>query len=156
MKKTETKNIAKNRKATHDYFLFDTFEAGIVLKGTEIKSIRAGRVSLREAYVQITDMETWLINMHIAPYDPASRFNHDPKRPRKLLMHRREISKLKDQIQQRGYTIIPIRMYFKRGRVKVEIALARGKRKYDKRRTIAKRDAQREIDRTMSKRNSSR
>jgi SsrA-binding protein len=156
VKPTGTKNIATNKKATHDYFLYDTFEAGVVLKGTEIKSIRAGRVSLREAYVQITDMEAWLINVHIAPYDPASRFNHDPKRSRKLLLHRREISKLKDQMQQRGYTIIPLRMYFKRGRVKVEIALVRGKRKYDKRREIAKRDAQREIDRTMSKRNHSR
>ncbi len=156
MKKSGTKNIASNRKATHDYFLFDSYEAGIVLQGTEIKSIRAGRVSLREAYVHIEAEEAWLINAHIAPYDPASRFNHDPKRPRKLLFHRREISKLQDQIRQRGYTIIPTRMYFKRSRVKLEIALARGKRKYDKRRAIAKRDAQREIERSISKRNRQR
>ncbi len=156
MKKAGTKNIATNRKAAHDYFLFDTYEAGLVLKGTEIKSLRAGRVSLREAYVQIDKMEAWLINVHIAPYDPASRFNHDPKRPRKLLLHRREILKLNDQMRQRGFTIVPTRMYFKQGRVKVEIALARGKRKYDKRRTIANRDAQREIDRSMSKRSRSR
>jgi SsrA-binding protein len=156
VKKSGTKNIATNRKATHDYFLDDSFEAGIALQGTEIKSLRAGRVSLREAYVQIEKMEAWLLNVHIAPYDPASRFNHDPKRPRKLLLHKREIRKLNEQLRQRGYTIIPTRMYFKSGRVKVEIALARGKRKYDKRRTIAKRDAQREIDRSMSKRNRSR
>jgi len=156
VKKPGTKNIASNRKATHDYFLFDSYEAGIVLQGTEIKSIRAGRVSLREAYVHIEAKEAWLLNAHIAPYDPASRFNHSPKRPRKLLLHKGEISKLQDQIRQRGYTIIPTRMYFKRGRVKLEIALARGKRKYDKRRTIAKRDAQREIDRSISKRNRQR
>ena len=152
----QTSNIRiKNRKVTFEYELIERYVAGIKLLGTEIKSIRAGRVSLREAYVQITDMEAWLVNVHIAPYDPASRFNHDPKRSRKLLLHGREISKLKDLMQQRGYTIIPLRMYFKRGRVKVEIALARGKRKYDKRRAIAKRDAQREIDRSMSKRNRS-
>ena len=156
MKKSSTKNIATNRKATHDYFLFDSYEAGIALKGTEIKSLRAGRVSLREAYVSIDEMQAWLLNVHIAPYDPASRFNHDPKRPRKLLLHKREIMKLNDLLRQRGYTIIPTRMYFKHGRVKVEIALARGKRKFDKRRTIAKRDVQREIERSMSKRNRSR
>lgn len=152
MKKKGSKNIATNRKASHQYFLFDSIEAGIALKGTEIKSLRAGRVSLRESYVQIDGSEAWLVNAHIAPYDPASRFNHDPRRRRKLLLHKREILRLDERVRQRGYTIVPTKMYFKEGRVKVEIALARGKQKYDKRRELAKRDAQREMDRTLSRR----
>jgi SsrA-binding protein len=153
MKKKTSKILATNRKASHDYFLLDRLEAGIALKGTEIKSIRAGQVSLREAFVQIEDQEAWLMNAHIAPYDPASHFNHDPKRRRRLLLHRREILRLDDKVRQRGFTIIPTKMYLKDGRVKVEIALARGKRQYDKRRAIAKRDAEREMERSLGRRN---
>ena len=153
MKKKTNKVIATNRKASHDYSLLDRLEAGIALKGTEIKSIRAGQVSLREAYVQIEDQEAWLMNTHIAPYDPASHFNHDPKRRRRLLLHRREILRLEDKVRQRGFTIIPTKMYLKKGRVKVEIALARGKKQYDKRRAIAKRDAEREMERSLGRRN---
>ena len=147
-----TKTIATNRKASHDYFLEDRKEAGIVLRGSEIKSIRAGQVSLREAYVKVQKGEAFLMNAHIAPYDPASTFNHDPRRPRKLLLHRREINKLEREVRQRGYTIIPTKMYLRGGRAKVEIALARGKRQYDKRREIAKRDAAREMDRAAARR----
>jgi len=153
MKKKMNKIIATNRKASHDYFLLDRIEAGIALKGTEIKSLRAGQVSLREAFVQIEDQEAWLMNAHIAPYDPASHFNHDPKRKRRLLLHRREIFRLDDKVRQRGFTIIPTKMYLKDGRAKVEIALARGKKQYDKRRAIAKRDAEREMERSLGRRN---
>ncbi len=149
------KIIATNRKAKHDYFLEDRIEAGIALKGTEIKSIRAGRVSLREAYVQVDGGEAWLVNAHIAPYDPASKMNHDPRRRRKLLLHKRQIIKLFDDIRQKGYTIIPTVMYLRSGRAKVEIAVARGKRKYDKRREIAKRDAEREMARATTRRRKS-
>ncbi len=149
------KIIATNRKAKHDYFLEDRMEAGIALKGTEIKSIRAGRVSLREAYVQVDGGEAWLVNAHIAPYDPASTMNHDPRRRRKLLLHKRQIIKLFDDIRQKGYTIIPTVMYLRSGRAKVEIAVARGKRKYDKRREIAKRDAEREMARATTRRRKS-
>ena len=149
------KIIATNRKAKHDYFLEDHIEAGIALKGTEIKSIRAGRVSLREAYVQVDGEEAWLVNAHIAPYDPASKMNHDPRRRRKLLLHKRQIIKLFDDIRQKGYTIIPTVMYLRSGRAKVEIAVARGKRKYDKRREIAKRDAEREMARATTRRRKS-
>jgi SsrA-binding protein len=149
------KIIATNRKAKHDYFLEDRIEAGIALKGTEIKSIRAGRVSLREAYVQVEGGEAWLVNAHIAPYDPASKMNHDPRRRRKLLLHKRQIIKLFDDIRQKGYTIIPTVMYLRSGRAKVEIAVARGKRKYDKRREIAKRDAEREMARATTRRRKS-
>jgi SsrA-binding protein len=141
------KNIATNRKARHDYFLLDRFEAGLVLKGSEIKSIRAGQVSIKEAYVHVDAAEAWLVNAHIAPYNPASRQNHDPIRRRKLLLHRREINKLWDALRQKGLTIVPLRIYLKNGRAKIEIALARGKRKYDKRAAIAERDADREIAR---------
>lgn len=153
MKKKTNKIIATNRKASHDYFLLDRLEAGIALKGTEIKSLRAGQVSLRESYVQIEGQEAWLMNTHIAPYDPASHFNHDPKRRRRLLLHRREILRLDDKVRQRGFTIIPTKMYLKEGRVKVEIALACGKKQYDKRRAIAKRDAEREMERSLGRRN---
>ncbi len=149
MSEKSTKVLATNRKASHDYFLEDRLEAGLVLKGTEIKSVRAGQVSLREAYVRIDGQEAWLMNAHIAPYNPASQMNHEPKRPRKLLLHRREILKLYDQVRTRGRTIIPTKMYLKNGRAKLEIALATGKRKYDKRREIAKREAAREVDRAL-------
>jgi SsrA-binding protein len=152
MKNEGVKIIASNRKANHDYFIEDRFEAGIVLLGPEIKSVRAGRVSIREAYVTTDGREAWLMNAHIAPYDPASNMNHEPKRRRKLLLHRKEIIELFDGIRQRGYTIIPLMMYLKSGKAKVEIALARGKKQYDKRQDLARRDAEREMSRSMGRR----
>jgi SsrA-binding protein len=146
------KVVATNRKAGRDYHLEDRHEAGLALRGTEIKSIRAGRVNLSDGYVQPRGGEMWLMNVHIAPYDPAGRFGHEPLRPRKLLLHRREIDRLTSRIQERGYTIVPVRLYLKGGRAKVEIALARGKRKYDKRQAIAKRTAQRDIERALKER----
>jgi SsrA-binding protein len=141
------KVVARNRKATYDFQIEDRYEAGLVLTGTEIKSIRAGRVNLREGYVQPRGDELWLVGVHIARYDPAGRQGHDPVRPRKLLLHRREINRLIGKVQERGYTIVPLQMYLKEGRAKVEIGLARGKRKYDKREAIRKRDTDREIHR---------
>ncbi len=144
------KIVATNRKAQHDYFLDETLEAGLVLQGSEIKSIRAGKVSLREAFVRIDDnLEAWLMNAHIAPYDAASHFNHDPRRPRKLLLHKREILRLWQKVREKGVTIVPTKMYLKNGRAKVEIAVARGKKKYDKRAEIARRDMEREIEREL-------
>ena len=144
--------IATNRKAGRDYFLEDRREAGLVLKGTEIKSIRAGRVNLSDGYVQPRDGELWLLNVHIAPYDPAGRYGHEARRPRKLLLHRREIDRLISRVVERGYTIVPVRLYLKGGLAKVEIALARGKRKYDKRQTIKERQTERDIDRALKER----
>jgi len=149
---SDIKVVATNRKAAHNYIIEDRYEAGLVLTGTEIKSVRAGRVSLRDGYVQPRDGELWLVNVHIARYDPAGRRGHDPLRPRKLLLHRREINRLIGRVQERGYTIVPLRMYLKDGWAKVEIALARGKRKYDKREAIARRDAQREMEREWKER----
>ena len=146
------KTVATNRKAAHDYFLEDRFEAGIVLRGSEIKSVRAGQVSLREAFVRTDGREAWLFNAHIAPYDPASLLNHDPIRQRKLLLHRREIARLYEQVRQRGYTLIPTRMYLKQGRAKLEVALARGKKQRDKRRELADREAAREMQRSLGRR----
>lgn len=150
------KIIARNRKATHDYFLEDRFEAGLVLRGTEIKSIRSGQVSLKEAHVFVDGEEAWLVDMHIAPYEAASGFNHEPRRRRKLLLHKREIERLYVKIRQKGYTIIPTQLYLKHGLAKVEIALGRGKRKYDKRRELAKKAAQRDIERALSQRGKGR
>jgi SsrA-binding protein len=150
---TGIKVVATNRKATHDYSIEDRFEAGIALLGTEIKSVRAGQANLREGYVQVRGDELWLINTHIAPYDPAGRQGHDPLRPRKLLLHRKEIARLLSRVQERGYTIIPLKIYLKNRRAKVEVALARGKRQYDKRETIAKREAGRQIERALKERN---
>lgn len=141
------KTVSTNRKAKHEYFLLDTYEAGIVLQGSEIKSIRAGQISLAQAFVSVKDGEAWLMNAHVAPYSEASTFNHDPVRPRKLLLHASEIRKLEDKVRQKGGTIIPLRVYLKDGLAKVEIALAKGKRHFDKRQEIARRDSQREIDR---------
>jgi SsrA-binding protein len=150
---TGIKIVATNRKATHDYSVEDRFEAGIALLGTEIKSIRAGQANLREGYVQVRGDGLWLVNTHIAPYDPAGREGHDPLRPRRLLLHRKEIAKLLSRVQERGYTIIPLKIYLKNRRAKVEIALARGKRQYDKREAIAKREAGRQIERALKERN---
>lgn len=146
------KVVATNRKARHNYFLLDTYEAGIVLKGSEIKSIRGGQISLAQAYVTTDGQEAWLMNAHIAPYNEASRFNHDPVRPRKLLLHASEIRKLSEKVSQKGATIVPLRVYLKDGLAKIEIALAKGKKHYDKRAEIAKRDAQRELDRRYKRR----
>jgi len=143
------KVVATNHKAKFEYFLIETFEAGISLQGSEIKSIRAGQISLTEAYVQTDGEEAWLMGAHVAPYEQANRFNHDPVRPRRLLLHKREIRQLWDDVRQKGMTIIPTRVYLKSGRAKVEIALARGKKAYDKREAIAKRDRERDSAREM-------
>jgi len=146
------KIVATNRRASHDYFLEERFEAGLVLTGTEIKSIRAGRVSLQHAYVLPRQDELWLIEAHIAPYEHGSRQNHDPTRPRKLLLHRRQINRLIDQVSIRGYTIVPTQLYLKDGLAKLEIALARGKRQYDKREAISKRESDRQMERALRER----
>ncbi len=146
---SEVKVVAHNRRAAHDYFLEDRFEAGLVLRGSEIKSIRAGKVQIREAYVKTEGRQVLLLNAHISTYDPASRQNHDPLRPRQLLLHKREMGKLQEKVQQKGYTIVPVKMYLSKGRAKLEIALAKGKKQYDKRQAIAERDSQREIERAL-------
>ena len=146
------KVVANNRKAAFEYFLMERFEAGLSLQGSEIKSIRAGQMSLAEAYVSVDGHNVWLINAHIAPYDPASRYNHDPIRPRRLLLHKREIKELWEGMRQKGMTIVPIRVYLKDGRAKLEIATAKGKKLYDKRAEMAKQDSQREIDREIHQR----
>ena len=146
-----TKLVASNRKASHDYFLEDRFEAGIALMGSEIKSVRDGKVQLREAYVDVKSGQAYLLTAHISPYDPAARDNHDPLRPRRLLLHKKEIAKLLEKTQQKGFTIVPTRMYLSKGRAKLEIALARGKRDYDKRQVIAERDSKREIARELGR-----
>jgi SsrA-binding protein len=145
----EVKQVATNRKALHDYFIEDTYEAGIALTGTEIKSVRAARVNLRDGFVQIRGGEAWLLNVHISPYDFGNRENHEPRRERKLLLHQREIRKLQSKVAERGWTIVPLRMYLKDGRAKIEIALVRGKRLYDKRDAVAERDADRELRRAV-------
>ena len=144
------KVVANNRKAGFEYFLFERFEAGLALKGSEIKSIRSGQISLAEAYIRVDEDQAWLIEAHIAPYLQANRFNHDPKRPRRLLLHRKEIREMWDAVRQKGVTIGPIRVYLKNGRAKLEIAIAKGKKLHDKREAIARRDAEREMDRENS------
>jgi SsrA-binding protein len=146
------KLIAQNKKARHDYHIEDVYEAGLVLQGTEVKSLRAGRASLVDAYAHIKDGEAWLEGVHIPEYDQGSWTNHEPRRPRKLLLHRDEIAKLIGKTKESGLTIVPLALYFKDGKAKVEIALARGKRAYDKRQTLAARDAAREIDRAVGRR----
>lgn len=146
------KIVATNRKASHEYFLLERFEAGIALQGSEIKSIRSGQISLSEAYVEVDGSQAWLLEAHIAPYEQANRFNHEPRRPRKLLLHKSEIRRLWNDVRQKGVTIVPVRVYLKDGRAKVEIALAKGKKLYDKRETLAKRDAEREMERQYNKR----
>ncbi len=146
---TETETIALNRKAYHDYHIEESIEVGLALTGTEIKSIRAGKVSLREAYARPEKGELWLINAHIAPYNKGNRYNHDPIRPRKLLLHREEIDKIISRASQKGFTLVPLRLYLKKGIAKVEIGLAKGKKLYDKRLSIAQRETEREIERTI-------
>ncbi len=155
MNSSGRKIIARNRKASHEYFLEETFEAGIVLTGTEIKSVRNNQLNLSDGFVEDRDGELWLMNVHITPYKQASRFDQlDPMRPRKLLMHKREIAKLLTRLRERGYTVVPTMIYLTRGMAKVEIALAKGKKQYDKRESISKRDASREIERALKERNS--
>src|SRR5919205_54755 len=149
MARTGTKLVAENRKARHDYHLLDRFEAGIVLTGTEVKALREGRVRLQQAYADVRDGEVWLVGAHIAQYGHGNIANHDPDRDRKLLLHRREIASLIGKVRERGLTLVPTRLYFKDGRAKVELALARGKERADKRRDIAARDAQRQIERAL-------
>ena len=146
------KIVAKNQKARHEYFIEESFEAGIELVGTEVKLIRAGTVSLKESWCQIKDGEIFLKQMHIAPYEKGNIFNKDPLRPRRLLMHKREIARLYGKVKQDGFSIVPLAVYLKNSRVKVEIALARGKKLYDKRDDMAARDAKRQIDRVMKER----
>jgi SsrA-binding protein len=143
------KDVAVNRRAYHDYFVDEKYEAGVMLTGTEIKSVRNGRANLRDGYVRIDGNEAWLENVHISPYAQGNVMNQEPVRPRKLLLHRKEISSLIGKVKQKGYTLVPLRVYIIRNRAKVEIGLARGKRQYDKREAIAARDAKREIERAM-------
>lgn len=147
------KIVAKNSKAYHDYFIEEKFEAGIELAGTEVKSIRMGNVNLKDSFCLIKDGQLSVLGMHISPYEKGNIFNKDPRRPRRLLMHKREIMRLFNRIKQDGYSLIPLTIYFKGARVKLEIGLARGKKLYDKRESAAKRDAKREMDRAMKTRN---
>ena len=146
------KLIAENRRARFDYFLEDKLEAGIMLTGTEVKALREGRANIAESYVGVEGRDLALINAHIPEYGPANRFNHEPRRQRKLLLHRKEIDRLASKTAERGLTLVPLELYFKDGRVKVELALARGKRTYDKRHDLAQRDAAREVERAFRRR----
>jgi SsrA-binding protein len=145
----KVKNITENRKARHDYHIEETYEAGIVLAGTEVKSLRAGRANLKDSYARVDNGEVFLYNAHISPYDQGNQFNHDPLRIRKLLMHKQEIRKLIGRVQEKGLTLVPLKMYFKNGKAKVQLALAKGKKLYDKRDDLAARDAKREMERVF-------
>jgi SsrA-binding protein len=149
---TRGSDVATNRQARFRYELLETWETGIALQGSEVKSLRDGKANLKDAYATVRDGEVWLHNVHIAPYAPAASEGHDPERPRKLLLHRREIDSLYGKVREKGLTLVPTRMYFKDGRVKVEIALARGRERADKRRVVAERNAQRDIERALKRR----
>jgi SsrA-binding protein len=149
MSKQGEKLITTNRKARHDFFILETIEAGIVLQGTEVKSLRMGRANLKDSHAGIRNGEVWLFHVHISQYDHGNIYNHDPVRPRKLLLHKQEIKKLIGKIEEKGMTLVPLRMYFKRGKAKVELGLARGKRQYDKRKDISKRDSDRDMQREL-------
>lgn len=151
-KEAAIKIVADNRKARHDYHVHESYEAGIVLTGTEVKSLRAGKANLKDAYARIENLELMLHNMHISPYDAGNRFNHEPLRNRKLLMHRSEIDKLIGKIQEKGYTLVPLKLYFTHGIAKVQLGLVTGKKNYDKRQDMAERDAKREMDREFRER----
>jgi SsrA-binding protein len=152
--KEAIKIIAENRKARHDYNIQETYETGIELRGTEVKSLRAGKANLKDAYAAITkSSEVYLYNMHISPYDHGNQFNHEPLRDRRLLLHKAEIKKLIGKTREKGFTLVPLKLYFSRGNVKVELALATGKHLYDKRRDMADRAAKRDIDRALKERN---
>ena len=152
MGKTSIKLIANNKKAYHDFFIEDTFEAGISLHGTEVKSLRMGKCSIKEAFVRIENGEVFVYGMHISPYEKGNIFNKDPMRPRRLLMHKKEIMRLYGLVKKDGYALIPLSVYFKRSHVKLSIGLCKGKKLHDKRESIARRDAAREMDRTMKER----
>lgn len=153
-RKSEGSPVIANRKARHDYFIEESIEAGIVLVGSEIKSVRGGRVNLTEGFVRIERGEAWLLNSHISPWPQAgTHFNHEPVRPRKLLLHIEEIARLKTKVEHKGLTLVPLKLYFVRGRAKLEVGLAKGKKLYDKRDSMAERDSQREIARALSERN---
>lgn len=145
-KKEEQKLIANNKKAYHDYFIDETYEAGIALHGTEVKSMRMGKCSIKESFIRIEDGEVYVYGMHVSPYEKGNIFNKDPLRIKKLLLHRAEINKMQGRIKEKGYTLVPLQVYFSNGRVKVEIGLARGKKLYDKREDIAKKDQKREAE----------
>ena len=155
MGKTETKTIVENRKARHDYFVVEAFEAGVELFGTEVKSIRQGSVNLKDSWCDIKDGEIFVKNMHISPYEQGNIFNRDPLRPKKLLMHKKEILRLFGTVKQQGLTLVPLSVYLKGSRVKVQLGLCKGKKNYDKRDDMAARSAQREMDRAMKERNRS-
>ena len=146
------KIIAKNRKARHDYEILDTYEAGIALQGTEVKALREGRANLKDSYARVENSEVFLYNAHISEYTQGNRFNHEPERRRKLLLHKYEINRLRGRVEERGLTLIPLVLYFKKGKAKVEIGIARGKKHFDKRRDIAERDARREMERAFKER----
>lgn len=148
-KRTSSSVLADNRRARHDYHILDTYEAGIELKGTEVKSLREGKATLSEAYITIRGLQAYIVNWYIHPYEQGNRFNPEPLRDRRLLLHKREIIKLSQSIMEEGLTLIPLKLYRKRGLLKLEVAVARGKKQYDKRRAIEDRDAQRQIDRQM-------
>ena len=147
------KVLAQNKKASHDYFIEETIEAGMVLQGTEIKAIRAGRVQLKDSYVQIRDGQAWISNMHISPYEQGNRFNHDPLRVRKLLLHKKQISELLGRTKQDGYTIVPLKMYIKDGYAKLLIGVGKGKKNYDKRDDLKKKEAKRDMERAFKAKN---
>lgn len=153
MAKTSTKLIANNKKAYHDYFILDTYEAGIALHGTEVKSLRMGKCSVKESFIRVENGEVFIYGMHISPYEKGNIFNKDPLRPRKLLLHKAEINKMLGKTKEKGMAIVPLKVYFKGSLVKVEIGLARGKKLYDKRNDIAKKDQQREVQRDFKIRN---
>jgi len=153
VKSESTKIVADNRKARHDFFVDESLEAGIALVGTEVKSLRQGKCSLRDSYARIENGEALLYSVHISPYDPASKFNHDPLRTRKLLLHKHEILKLNGKVKEKGYTLVPLKIYFRNSKAKVELGLARGKRQYDKRDDLAQRDAERDIARALRGKN---
>lgn len=143
------KIVSNNKKAYHDYFILDTYEAGIELKGTEIKSVRKGSANLKDAFIRIKNDEAFIENMHIAPYEQGNRFNHDPLRTRKLLLHKKEIRKLQKEVKENGLTIIPTKLYFNTSKAKIEIALAKGKKLYDKRQDLKAKDAKRDVERAL-------
>jgi SsrA-binding protein len=151
--KDAIKNIATNRKARHEYNILETFEAGMVLKGTEVKSLRDGKANLKDSYARVDKGEVVLLNMYISPYEKGNRYNQDPTRPRKLLLHKSQIKRLLGKVVEKGLTLIPLRLYFKGSYAKVELALAMGKKLYDKRKSIAERDAERSLRRALKERN---
>ena len=153
MKQEAMKLVANNKKAYHDYFIDEKYEAGLVLHGTEVKSLRLGKCSVKEAFVHIENCEVWIYGMHISPYEKGNIFNRDPLRPKKLLMHKDEIRKLTGKISEKGFTIVPLQVYFKDGRAKIEIGLARGKKLYDKRQDIARKDQRREAEKEFKVKN---